>query len=184
MKQKAIFLDRDGTIIEDKIYLNDVNNIHYLPYVFEALQLFRDLNYKLVVVTNQSGLARGVVDIHILRAIHRQIYQDCSEKGIEILGFYYAPFLPITNHYLRKPNPGMLNEARLHFHINMKNSWMIGDRMTDIEAGHRAHTQSILIGDLDSPQGSPFAPPVAHVGNLLEAAHFIEKSKVIKIRSL
>ena len=175
MKQKAVFLDRDGTIIEDKIYLNDVNKIHYLPHTFEALKLLRDLSYKLVVVTNQSGLARGVVYMETLKAIHRQIYRDCAQRGIEILGFYYAPFMPITNHYLRKPNTGMLDEAQFHFHIDMKNSWMIGDRMTDIEAGHKANTQSILIGDRESSQHPRFAPPEAHVENLMEAARFIEK---------
>ena len=173
MRQKAVFLDRDGTIIQDEKYLNDVSRIHYLPHTFGALKLFRDLNYKLIVVTNQSGLARGIVDINTLKAIHRRIYRDCAEKGVEILHFYYAPFMPITNHYLRKPNAGMLNEARLHFHLNMEKSWMIGDRMTDVEAGHRANTRSILIGK-PSPD-HPFSPPEAYVSHLLEAARFIEK---------
>ena len=175
MQQRAVFLDRDGTIIEDEIYLNDVNKIRYLPHTFEALKLLQDLNYKLIVVTNQSGLARGFVEIDKLKAIHKKIYQDGAKRGVEIVGFYYAPFMPITNHYLRKPNPGMLGEAQFHFHIDMKNSWMIGDRMTDVEAGHRAQTQSILIGNWESPQHPQFISPEAHVDNLLEAAQFIAK---------
>lgn len=158
MQRKVIFLDRDGTLIEDKIYLNDPNDIVYLPGVFDAMVLLRDLGYDFVVVTNQSGVARGIVEIENLHEVHRRMQASFLEVNVDFLGFYYAPYLPSTDHPLRKPNPGMLMQAAKEFGIDLKNSWMVGDRMTDVEAGHRAGTKSIFIGTTEKISDSPFAP--------------------------
>lgn len=172
--KKAIFLDRDGTLIVDKIYLNDPDQIVYLPGVFDALRLLRDAGFHFVVATNQSGIPRGLVTLANLREIHRRIRFEFARNGVDFLSFHYAPFMTNHDHTLRKPNAGMLLEAAHDYSIDLSQSWMIGDRMTDVEAGHRAGTRSVLLSDQESPLSFPqFKPPEIHVLDLLTAAHEI-----------
>lgn len=178
MKKKAIILDRDGTIIVDKIYLNDPEQIEYLPGVFDALRIFRDLGYVFAVATNQSGVPRGLVDVKNLDEIHRRIGAMCTQHEVEILSFHSAPYMTDSNHHLRKPNTGMLEEAAELHNIDLSQSWMIGDKMTDVEAGRRAGCKTVLLGDGDDPKTSEFAPPTLHVNTLLEAAEKIRQSSV------
>lgn len=173
--KKVVFFDRDDTLIVDRIYLNDPEDICYLPHALDCLKELRDYNYDFVIVTNQSGIAKGTVDLKNLREIHRRIRNEYSRIGVEILDLLYAPFLPVSNHFLRKPNPGMLLEAAHKYNIDLKKSWMVGDRMTDIEAGQRAGTKTILIGDKESPEKSPYAPPDFHARDLFEVSAIIKK---------
>ncbi|MGE4132356.1 MAG: D-glycero-alpha-D-manno-heptose-1,7-bisphosphate 7-phosphatase [Bdellovibrionales bacterium] len=171
--RKAIILDRDGTLIVDRIYLNDPEAIEYLPGVFEALRILRDAGYLFFVATNQSGVPRGLVDIQNLDEIHNRIQAKFASEGVDILSFHSAPFMTNLDHPMRKPNPGMLLEAASRYNLNLKQSWMLGDRMTDVEAGHRAGTRSVLLGFSDLPENSEYRPPEIHATNILEAAHGI-----------
>lgn len=173
MKNKAIIFDRDGTLIIDKIYLNNTSDIVYLPQVFEALRLLRDAGYIFLVATNQSGVARGIVQIENLYAIHEKMRADFSREGIDILEFYYAPYMTDTNHWVRKPNPGMLERGALDYNVDLTQSWMVGDRMTDVEAGHRAGTKTVLMGDKEHPRDFDFASPEVHVTTIFEVAQSI-----------
>jgi len=172
---KAVFLDRDGTIIIDKIYLNDPKQIEYLPKVFSALRRLRDLGYIFLIATNQSGVARGIVSLENLNRIHEIIRDDFSREGIEIAGFYYAPHSVESNHPLRKPNPGMLLEGARDFSVDLKQSYMIGDRMSDVEAGHRAGCQSILLKGTENPEDFQFAKPDFLADDLEAAALWIQR---------
>ncbi len=172
--KKAVILDRDGTLIVDKIYLNDPEQIVYLPRVFEALQLLRDCGYVFAVATNQSGVPRGLVDVENLDEIHRRIRAEFSKHGVDILSFHSAPYMTDSNHYYRKPNTGMLDEAASFYNLDLSKSWMIGDRMTDVEAGHRAGSRTVLLGDNEDPRDFPeYAPPTLHTADLYEAAVLI-----------
>ncbi|MES2768959.1 MAG: HAD family hydrolase [Bdellovibrionota bacterium] len=174
---KAIFLDRDGTIIVDKVYLNDPDQIEFLPNAIEGLKLFRDMGFKIYVVTNQSGVPRGKVTIPNLNEIHRRMSVECEKHGITIERFYYAPYMTDSNHHMRKPNPGMLEEAHKDFGVDFKKSWIIGDKMLDVEAGHRAGTRSILLKTSgEDPEKSDFAPPEYIANDLLDSAQFIKAS--------
>jgi D-glycero-D-manno-heptose 1,7-bisphosphate phosphatase len=173
--KKGIFLDRDGTIIKDQIYLNDPAEIYYLPRVWEGLRLLRDMGFHFYIATNQSGVARGLVDIENLYAIHDQIRADAAREGIDFEGFYYAPYAVVTNHYMRKPNPGMLITAAREHGVDLKQSWMIGDRSTDIEAGHNAGTRAIFL-EVDHRLEALARPPEAVCKDLVEAAEFIRKN--------
>lgn len=173
----AVILDRDGTIIVDMIYLNDPEKIVYLPGVFEALRLLRDSGFKLFVATNQSGVARGIVDVRNLDEIHRRIQGKFASEGVDLLSFHSAPFMTDNPHPLRKPNPGMLLEAAGWYGLDLSRSWMVGDRMSDVEAGHRAGARAALIGTGDSPIHPEFAPPEIHAPNLLMAAQEIVARK-------
>ncbi len=145
MKKKVVFFDRDGTLIIDKVYLNDPDQIEYLPGAFDTLVQLRDAGFEFAIVTNQSGVARGIVSIENLDEIHRRIRVAYAEHGLEFLGFYYAPYSVESNHPMRKPNAGMLLTAAQEHDIDLSQSWMVGDRMTDVEAGIKAGCRTILL---------------------------------------
>jgi D-glycero-D-manno-heptose 1,7-bisphosphate phosphatase len=171
--KKTIFFDRDGTLIIDKIYLNDPNQIEYLPGVFEALRRLRDAEYQFVVVTNQSGVPRGLVTIENLNEIHRRMTDEFARHGVFFAGFYYAAFSVESNHPMRKPNPGMLMAAAQDHKVDLSASWMIGDRISDVEAGHRAGCRSILLEGVESRETAAAARPAYYAPGILEASQFI-----------
>ncbi len=171
--QKAIFFDRDGTLIIDKVYLNDPEQVEYLPGVFTALKRLRDAGYIFVVVTNQSGVARGIVDLKNIELIHQKLKNDFAKNEIDFAGFYFAPHSVESNHHTRKPNPGMLEMASKDHNIDLSKSWIIGDRMTDVEAGRRAGTKSILLAGVDHPDKSQFEKPDSFVPDLISASEVI-----------
>lgn len=173
MKLKAVFLDRDGTLIYDKVYLNDPQKIEYIPGVFEGLRLLRDAGFVFVMVTNQAGLAKGLVKIQNMDTIHRLMLEEFSRQGIDFKNVYYAPGPSDHDHEMRKPNAGMLRLASQHFNIDLNNSWMIGDRMSDVEAGRRAGTKTVLLTETGCEEFSEFAPPTIESFNLLSAAQKI-----------
>ncbi len=179
-KKKAVFLDRDGTLIVDKIYLNDPDAIEYLPGIFTALQLLRDAGYVFFVATNQSGVPRGKVTIPNLLEIRRRIRATFCEHGVDILDFYYAPYLTDHNHIFRKPNPGMLLQGASEYNVDLGQSWMVGDKMVDVEAGHRAGVRSILVGNHDDPGKSTFRGPEGHFPSVLGAVPFMLNSKWVE----
>jgi D-glycero-D-manno-heptose 1,7-bisphosphate phosphatase len=172
-KKPAIIFDRDGTLIVDKSYLNDPEQIEYLPGGFEALRKLRDHGFVFAVATNQSGVPRGIVDVRNLDEIHRRIQAEFSRHGVHFLSFHSAPFMTEYSHPTRKPNPGMLLEAAAWYNLDLSRSWMVGDKMIDVEAGHRAGCRSVLLGHFESPQKSHFAPPEIHAPDLLTAAREI-----------
>jgi D-glycero-D-manno-heptose 1,7-bisphosphate phosphatase len=175
VSNKAVFLDRDGTIIVDKCYLNDPDQIEYFPGVFDALKALSDKGYKLFIVTNQSGIARGIVDPKNLEEIHRRIANAYAEYGVKFDAFYSAPYSVESNHFERKPNPGMLEKGAKEHSVDLSQSWMVGDRMTDVEAGHRAGAKSILLEGVETPEDSSFEAPTAFVKDLVAAVDFIIK---------
>ncbi len=173
--KKTIFLDRDGTLIIDKVYLNDPDQIEYLPDVFEALRLLRDEGYQFVVVTNQSGIARRLVTMENLDETHRRIQAEFSKHGVHFVGFYYAPYSVESNHPIRKPHPGMLLRGALDHRADLKSSWMIGDRLSDVVAGHRAGCRTVLLKGTETVAVDAVeeSRPTLETNGLLEAAHEI-----------
>lgn len=167
----AVFFDRDGTLIHDKAYLNDPEQVEFVPGAFEALKQLQQAGYLLIVVTNQSGIARGIVQVEKMHAIHERMQRDLATHGINIDEFFFSPHLD-DSHPTRKPNPGMLLEAMGKFPIDKSKSWMVGDRMIDVEAGHRAGVRSILLGCKEDPANFSYAPP-DFAGSLGEATHYI-----------
>lgn len=147
--KKAIIFDRDGTLIVDRIYLNDPKAIEYLPGVFDALRVLRDAGFVFCVATNQSGVPRGLVSVENLEKIHAKIREDFSRHGVDFLSFHSAPYMTDTDHWFRKPNPGMLMEAIKWHNLDPKKSWMIGDRLSDVQAGKRAGMRTVLLRTSD-----------------------------------
>lgn len=158
MSEKAIFFDRDDTLIEDPGYINSPEQVKLLTGVPRALIELKALGYKLVVVTNQSAVARGIVTEKVLGEIHRRLEHLLSEKNAFLDRIYYCPYHPegAVKKYrqesdLRKPNPGMLLKAAEEMDLDLEESWCVGNSARDIEAGLRAGCKTILI-DLPSRQ--------------------------------
>ena len=184
MSDKAIFLDRDGTLIEDPGYLNDPEQVKLLEGAAEALVELRAMGYKLIVVSNQSAVARGLVTEKVLGEIHNRLNQLLAAKHAHLDRIYYCPYHPdgVVPRYrkdsdLRKPNPGMLVTAADEMDINLSDSWLIGNSSSDIEAGLRAGCKTILINrSLDYKQSQPNQPGPDYKGvNIKEAVNIIKK---------
>ncbi len=184
MSEKAIFLDRDNTLIEDPGYINSPEQVKLLDGVPGALIELKALGYKLVVVTNQSAVARGIVTEKVLGAIHSRLKQLLAEKKAYLDRIYYCPYHPdgVVAKYrqesdFRKPNPGMLLKASEEMDIDLGQSWCVGNSISDVEAGLRAGCKTILI-DLPSHQQQlePGQPrPDYKAVNIKEVVNIIKK---------
>lgn len=153
-RKKAIFLDRDGTINVDKDYLYKIEDFQFEPKADEALKILYDLGYILIIVTNQSGIARGYYSEEDVEILHQDLSKILQEKGIEISKFYYCPHHPTkgvgkykTDCECRKPNPGMLLKGIEEFSIDTSLSYMVGDKKSDVDAGLKAGVTSIFLNN-------------------------------------
>lgn len=144
--QKVVFLDRDGVINKDTGYLFLVNDFEFIEGIFVALRHFISRGYKLILITNQSGIARGYYSVNDFNILTKWMIEQLSINDIEILDVLYCPHLPEDNCSCRKPNPGLLLEANKRHNIEMQCSWMIGDKEDDIKAANLAGiTQTVLV---------------------------------------
>ncbi len=152
MGKNEVFLDRDGTIIEDVNYLSDIRDITWIKGAKGSIKALNEAGYQVVIVTNQSGIARGLLDERILRRLHQAINDDLRKLGAHIDAFYYCPHHPEIgsaqykkNCSCRKPEPGLIYQASREMDIDLERSFLIGDNLRDIEAGLRAGLASILV---------------------------------------
>ncbi len=188
MSDKAVFLDRDDTLIEDPGYINDPDQVKLLDGAAEALVELKNLGYKLVVITNQSGVARGIVTEKVLAEIHERMRQLLAQENAFIDDIYYCPYHPegVVPKYrkesdYRKPNPGMLLEAADDMNIDLDESWCIGNSSRDVQAGSRAGCKTVLVDtpshhrQASSPISSGGASPDYKAVNIKEAVNIIKK---------
>ena len=140
--QKTVFLDRDGTLIEDVGYLARVEDLRIFPFTSEAVRLLRENGFLVVVITNQSGIGRKIYDEAAMHAIHKRMQDDLDNM---LDGFYFCPHLPGDGCACRKPNLGMLEAACGDMEIDMNGSWMIGDKAIDIQTGSNAGIKTALV---------------------------------------
>lgn len=149
--KRAVFLDRDGTINIEKEYLNKVKDFEFIPGVPEAVRLLNQAGILVIVVTNQSGVARGYYTEDDVENLHSHIAGELESSGAHVDAWLYCPHHPDgRGSYAlpcdcRKPLPGMLLEAARRYDIDLENSTMIGDKLADIEAGHAAGCRTILV---------------------------------------
>jgi D-glycero-D-manno-heptose 1,7-bisphosphate phosphatase len=179
----AVFLDKDGTLVPDQPYNADPRQITLLPGVASGLGRLSAAGYRLVVVTNQSGVARGYFPETALVEVEQRLRDLLEhEAGVPLAGFYYCPHHPdgsIPEYAVqcecRKPRPGMLWLAAKQLGIDLPGSWMIGDILNDVEAGSRAGCHTILIdngGETEWEPG-PYREPDSIAGDFIEAAQII-----------
>lgn len=152
MRNKAVFLDKDGTLIEDVPYNVNPDLIRMTVGTLEGVRELHRAGYKLIVISNQSGVARGYFPESALLVVEARLRDMLASIGVPLAGFYYCPHHPEGNVATyniscscRKPEPGLIIHAAECLKIDLSNSWFIGDILNDVEAGCRAGCQTVLI---------------------------------------
>src|SRR5437773_12578915 len=143
---RAVFLDRDGTIIQEKEFLHRPEEVSLLPEVPRALRQLQDSGFKLVIVSNQSGVGRGYFTLADVERVNQRLVELLAREGVRFDKIYVAPEAPEQPSRGRKPSPQFLFDARDQFGIDLAESYMIGDKLIDLECGWNAGVkQSILV---------------------------------------
>ncbi len=182
MKHSAVFLDKDGTLVENVPYNVDPAQITLMPGAGEGIFQLSQAGYLPVVVSNQSGVARGYFAEQKLAGVEARLRELLLQRGADLAGFYYCPHHPagVVQPYARpcecrKPQPGMIYRAARDLDIDLSQSWLIGDILDDIEAGRRAGLQTILINNGNETEWvlSPYREPHFIVSDMEQAARTI-----------
>jgi histidinol-phosphate phosphatase family protein len=176
VSRPAVFLDRDGTIIEEKGFLNDPNGVEILPTVVDALRLLREHGFATVVVSNQSGVARGYFDDDAVRAVNDEVTRRLANDGVAIDAWYWC------SHYdeeceCRKPAPGMIRRAVEEHGLTLQGGAMIGDRGSDVALGHAVGIPGILLPCADPYDGPE---PDFRAATLLDAAEWVVRRRTLR----
>jgi len=188
MRQKAAFLDRDGTIIEENGYISKIKQVDFIPGSIEAIKRLKSLGYKIIVITNQSGVAQRFFTEKDLKKVHNYLQKQLRKDKAGWDGIYYCPHHPRVGlkRYLkdcncRKPKTGLVKLAAREHKLKLKGSVVIGDRLSDVGLGKNAKMESILLltghGKKESKKiGTyPKTKPNFIAKNLLEAAKYLQK---------
>lgn len=175
-KKPAVFLDRDGTLIEEVNYLHRVEDLRFFDYTDESVRLLKQAGYLVIIVTNQSGIGRGVYTEADMNNIHEAIQSQLTKK---IDAFYFCPHVPDAGCACRKPNLGMVENAMKDFEIDLSQSWFVGDKEIDVLAGKNAGTRTAMVmtgyGKMEVRQLQE--PPDIVAKTLLEAVQRIIASE-------
>jgi len=184
MTRPAVFLDRDGTMIVEHGYLDELSLIEPFPWTAEALRLLHDAGYAVIVVTNQAGVARGYFSEALVPAVHARLDALLAEEGAHVDGYYYCPHHPdgVVPEFAmacdcRKPSPGMIRRAASDLGLDVARSYVVGDRWLDVELAQRAGATGLLVrtGYGSQEEAAPVAgvQAAAVFDTLLHAAHWI-----------
>ena len=184
MSRRAVFLDRDGTLIEEAGYLDRLDRLVFYPYSVDAVRALNRAGFAIVIVTNQAGIARGIVEEAFVGEAHAYIAKRLEAGGATVDGFYYCPHYTTGSiePYVRacdcrKPQPGLLRRAQADLDLDLARSFMVGDRWHDVGAGRAAGTRTVLLrsglGRREEPAPPPGLVPDAVADTLIDAAAWI-----------
>ena len=155
MQNKALFLDRDGIINIDHGYVYKIQNFTFTQEIFELIQKFSKLGYLIFIVTNQSGIGRKYYTEDDFQKLTRWMLSEFKKHNINITEVYHCPHAPEENCHCRKPETGMIEKSIKDYSIDLKNSWMIGDKQSDIDLAQNAGIgNSIYIGEICTPNST------------------------------
>ena|SRR6185503_7715839 len=182
MKRRAVFIDRDGTLSEEVGYINHPSRFLLFPYAAGAVKLLNDHEWLAVIITNQAGVARGYFDEAMIQTVHDNLKRDLQSAGARIDGIYYCAHHPSVGEPpyrqdcdCRKPKPGLIRRAATDLNIDVQQSWMIGDRYSDIELARNAGVRAALVlsgygrGEWENQRSSWQHQPDLIAENLFEA---------------
>ena len=143
--KKTIFLDRDGVINREAQYLYKIDDFEFIDGIFDACLYFQNLGYKIIIITNQSGISRGYYDESEFLKLTKWMLRQFEKNNINILDIFHCPHGPDSNCDCRKPKPGMFLKAKVKYNIDMKKSWMIGDSEVDVIAANLAGISNTIL---------------------------------------
>lgn len=177
----AVFLDRDGTINEEVGYLDSLEKLRIFPVAFDAVRMINEAGIRVVVVTNQSGVARGFFDEVFVKGVHEYMDTAFKDRGARIDRFYYCPHHPTeglgkyrVSCGCRKPEPGMLLRAVSELDIDLSASYVVGDTTRDMELADRASATGVLVRTGYGREVNPSETGAAHIAeDILDAAYWI-----------
>ncbi|RLB08218.1 MAG: D,D-heptose 1,7-bisphosphate phosphatase [Deltaproteobacteria bacterium] len=180
----GVFLDRDGTINQEVGYMSNPEAIELIPGAARAIRLINCLGLRAVVVSNQSGVARGYFPLSMVEEANRRLELLLAQKGAHLDGIYYCPHRPEDSCPCRKPEPGLLKRAAAELGIDLRSSYMVGDRAEDIETIHRVGGKGILVLTGYGKQQNDWLgnPPDFVARDLLEAVYWISLQEGAKRR--
>ncbi|MBI2653420.1 HAD family hydrolase [Candidatus Woesearchaeota archaeon] len=171
---KAVFLDRDGVITEDIGYVNKIEDFKLLPNAVEGLVLLK--NYRLFIVTNQSGIGRGYYKFEDFFNYNKRVLEELKKHNIKIEKTYFCPHNPEDNCECRKPKTRFLEDAKKEFNISLKKSFVIGDRKSDFEMGRNVGCKTIHVLTGNGSNAKNEVHPDYFARDLLDAAKWIIKN--------
>jgi D-glycero-D-manno-heptose 1,7-bisphosphate phosphatase len=187
VSRPALFLDRDGTLVEERGYLDHLDLLHVYPWTADALRLARRAGFATVVVTNQSAIGRGIIDEAFLHRVHRELDARLAPSGAAIDAYYYCPHCvdATIERYrqacrCRKPGPALVERACRELDLDPARSFTVGDRWSDVACGRAAGTRAVLvrtghgIHEGEAPPGGVGADAI--LNNLMEAVGWILRS--------
>jgi len=175
MRNKVVFLDRDGTIARDVHYCRRVEDFELLPTVPDAIKLLNVSGFKVVVITNQSGIARGYFTEETLAQIHKKMEDELAEHGAHVDAIYYCPHHPDDGCECRKPKTALFHRAAEELNIDCSRSSVVGDMQMDIDAGKALGCKTVLVATGPREGNGIIDPPDYIASSLLEAAQWIIK---------
>ena len=182
MESRAVFLDRDGVINADRPdFVKSWEEFEFLPDSLKALAVLSQTSYKIVVITNQSGVGRGLLSEKTLEQMHTRMIDRVRASGGRIDGIYYCPHAPSVGCDCRKPSAGLFFEAARDFEVNLTSSWAIGDSDRDVRAASRAGVKAILLDRiLPDPSAMTISPlEFRRASDLLAAVRIILNSPLV-----
>lgn len=186
MKRPALFIDRDGTISEEVGYVNYPSRYRVFDFASEAIRLLNEAGWLAVLVTNQSGVARGLFTEEMVGRLHEILIRELAKGGARLDAIYFCPHHPLIGDEAyrmdcdcRKPKPGLITRAAHELNVDLKRSWMVGDRYTDIETARHAGLRAALVltgygrGEWETARDEWEHQPDLIAENLLEAVNEI-----------
>ena len=184
--KRAVFIDRDGTISEEVGYINHPSRFRVFPYAAAAIKQLNDNGWLAIVVTNQAGVARGYFSEEMIQTVHAEMKQDLERNGARLDAIYYCAHHPSVGDPpyrldcdCRKPKPGLISRAAQDFEIDLADSWMLGDRYSDIELARNAGVKSMFVmsgygrGEWEHQRANWSEQPDLVAENLLEGVGVI-----------
>ncbi len=145
MKRPVVFVDRDGTINEEVGYLNHLSRFRLLPRAAEGIRLLKEAGFAVVVITNQSGIARGFFPKTLVEEVHALMQELLAREGATLDGIYYCPHHPDEGCYCRKPRPGLVERAAQELGLDLCRAYVVGDRFTDLQLAKNINAKGVLV---------------------------------------
>jgi D-glycero-D-manno-heptose 1,7-bisphosphate phosphatase len=141
----VVFLDRDGTIIEEKDFIKTPEEIEFIPRSMEAIRILKKLGYKIIAISNQSGIGRGILTLDMVTKVNESFLKRLERENVGIDGLYFCPHHPEENCDCRKPKTGLIQKAAVEQKLDLKDAVVIGDKLSDVELGKNLGVKTVLV---------------------------------------